>query len=131
MACSPKVAYMNTCSTALKANDMWTNTIGMEQDPQAGSNSVIEASIYAPQRGGGQRAARQQTAQQMAQTGAVPWGRGRGRCWWCAASSMGSSDGGADIAANVTGKGATRQQWEVLAEWVLSKCMYTRCRSRR
>ncbi|GAX80609.1 hypothetical protein CEUSTIGMA_g8044.t1 [Chlamydomonas eustigma] len=52
-------------STALKANDMWTNTIGQIQDPQAGSNSVIEASIYAPTRGGGNRAARQEKAQQL------------------------------------------------------------------
>jgi hypothetical protein len=44
---------------------MWTNTIGQIQDPQAGSNSVIEASIYAPTRGGGNRAARQEKAQQL------------------------------------------------------------------
>lgn len=55
-------------STALKANDMWTNTIGMEQDPQAGSNAAVEASIYAPTRGGGNRIARQEKALEMAQS---------------------------------------------------------------
>ena len=47
---------------------MWTNTIG-SVDPQAGSNSVIEAAINAPQFGGG-RAARRAAAQEaVAQTG--------------------------------------------------------------
>ena len=47
---------------------MWTNTIG-SVDPQAGSNSVIEASLNAPQFGGG-RAARRAAAQEaVAQTG--------------------------------------------------------------
>ena len=47
---------------------MWTNTIGAV-DPQAGSNSVIEASLNAPQFGGG-RAARRAAAQEaVAQTG--------------------------------------------------------------
>ena len=45
---------------------MWTNTIGQTADPQAGSNSAIEASIYAPGgRGGGNRAARQEKALQL------------------------------------------------------------------
>ncbi len=57
-------------STALKANDMWTNTIGQIQDPQAGSNSVIEASIYAPGRGGGgNKVQRQEKAQQLIASG--------------------------------------------------------------
>lgn len=47
---------------------MWTNTIG-SVDPQAGSNSVIEASLNAPQFGGG-RAARRAAAQEaVLQTG--------------------------------------------------------------
>ena len=50
---------------------MWTNTIG-SVDPQAGSNSVIEASLNAPQFGGG-RAARRAAAQEaVAQTGTIP-----------------------------------------------------------
>ncbi len=57
------------CSTTLQGNSMWTNTIG-SVDPQAGSNSVIEASLNAPQFGGG-RAARRAAAQEIvAQTGA-------------------------------------------------------------
>lgn len=56
-------------STALKANDMWTNTIGQTQDPQSGTNSAIEASIYAPTRGGGNRAQRQEKAQQLIASG--------------------------------------------------------------
>ncbi|KAJ9520784.1 hypothetical protein QJQ45_013963 [Haematococcus lacustris] len=56
------------CSTSLRANDMWTNTIGLEQDPQAGSNSVIEAQIYAPTHGGGgKRTERRELAQQLIQ----------------------------------------------------------------
>ncbi|CAL8462393.1 g1926 [Coccomyxa elongata] len=55
-------------STTLQGNSMWTNTIG-SVDPQAGSNSVIEASLNAPQYGGG-RAARRAAAQEaVAQTG--------------------------------------------------------------
>ncbi|GFH22941.1 uncharacterized protein HaLaN_20480 [Haematococcus lacustris] len=54
--------------TSLRANDMWTNTIGLEQDPQAGSNSVIEAQIYAPTHGGGgKRTERRELAQQLIQ----------------------------------------------------------------
>jgi hypothetical protein len=56
-------------STALKGNDMWSNTIGIEQDPQAGTNSAIEASIYAPTRGGGNRAQRQAKAAEMVESG--------------------------------------------------------------
>lgn len=41
---------------------MWNSTIGIDQDPQAGTNSAIEASIYAPQRGGGMRAMEKQSA---------------------------------------------------------------------
>mmetsp|Transcript_971 Transcript_971/g.1527 ORF Transcript_971/g.1527 Transcript_971/m.1527 type:complete len:221 (-) Transcript_971:559-1221(-) len=52
-------------STSLRANDMWTNTIGLEQDPQAGSNSAIEAAIYAPTVGGASRVARRELAQQL------------------------------------------------------------------
>lgn len=52
-------------SVSLQANSMWTNTIGVEQDPQAGSNSVIEASLRAPSHGGGGRAARRERAQQL------------------------------------------------------------------
>ncbi|KAK9906706.1 hypothetical protein WJX75_006493 [Coccomyxa subellipsoidea] len=55
-------------STTLQGNSMWTNTIG-SVDPQAGSNSVIEASLNAPQFGGG-RAARRAAAQEaVLQTG--------------------------------------------------------------
>jgi len=57
-------------SNALKGNDMWNTTIGMEANPQAGSNSAIEASLYAPQRGGGQRAMEKQAnAAEMATKG--------------------------------------------------------------
>lgn len=49
---------------------MWTNTIGQEMDPQAGSNSAIEAQIYAPGGGGGSnRAQRRELAQQLIQAG--------------------------------------------------------------
>jgi len=54
-------------STALRANDMWTNTIGQTQDPQAGSNSAIEAQIYAPTHGGSKRTERREMAQQLIQ----------------------------------------------------------------
>ena len=57
------------CSNALKANDMWTNTIGLDQDPQAGSNAAVEASIYAPSVGGSKRKERQDLAQQLVQAG--------------------------------------------------------------
>jgi hypothetical protein len=46
---------------------MWTNTIGMEQDPQAGSNAAIEASIYAPSHGTSTRTQRRELAQQVIQ----------------------------------------------------------------
>lgn len=61
-------------SAALKGNDMWSNTIGIES--QAGGNAVIESQIYAPGgashvyvsggggggRGGAMRASRQEKA---------------------------------------------------------------------
>lgn len=54
-------------SVALQGNNMWTNTIGIEQDPQAGSNSAIEASLRAPSHGGGAagRVARRERAQEL------------------------------------------------------------------
>ncbi len=55
-------------STALRGNDMWENTIGVEFD-QAGSNAAIEASIYAPTHGGGGgRSQRRELAQQLIKT---------------------------------------------------------------
>uniref|UniRef100_A0A7S3VN04 CCHC-type domain-containing protein n=2 Tax=Dunaliella tertiolecta TaxID=3047 RepID=A0A7S3VN04_DUNTE len=52
-------------STSLKANDMWSKTIGQEANPQAGSNAAVEASIYAPTHGGSKRAERQENAQKL------------------------------------------------------------------
>lgn len=52
-------------SVALQANSMWTNIIGMEQDPQTGSNSVIEASLKAPTHGGRGREARRDAAKAL------------------------------------------------------------------
>jgi hypothetical protein len=65
----PRPAPTPLChSTALRANDMWTNTIGMDANPQSGSNAAIEASIYAPTfGGGGNRAQRREAAQQLIQ----------------------------------------------------------------
>ena len=52
-------------SVALQANSMWTKTIGVNQDPQAGSNAVIEASLKAPVHGGRGREARRMAAQAL------------------------------------------------------------------
>jgi hypothetical protein len=102
-------------STALRANDMWTNTIGMDLDPQvryarvctlhtfsstherhsfahmacksspsdpvhlctfllqAGSNSAIEAQIYAPTFGSSKRSEKQQLAQQLVKACKYCW----------------------------------------------------------
>ena len=70
-------------STALKGNDMWNATIGIEQ--QGGSNSVIEQQIYAPGsqaggpwvsgggggRGAGMRAARQEAAANLISSSSI------------------------------------------------------------
>ncbi|KAK9818392.1 hypothetical protein WJX72_011871 [[Myrmecia] bisecta] len=56
-------------SIALQANSMWTKTIGLDQDPQAGSNSVIEASLNAPQFGGGRASRRAAAAEAVEKTG--------------------------------------------------------------
>lgn len=52
------------CSTALHTTSIWSNTIGLQQD-QAGTNSAIEASIYAPGGGGRNREAKRQRAQEL------------------------------------------------------------------
>jgi hypothetical protein len=60
-------------STALHTTSIWENTIGLQQD-QAGTNSAIEASIYAPGGGGRGRDARRQRAQELIESSelAVP-----------------------------------------------------------
>lgn len=52
-------------SVALQANSMWTKTIGLVQDTQAGSNAVIEASLKAPTHGGRGREARREAAKAL------------------------------------------------------------------
>lgn len=44
---------------------MWTKTIGLVQDTQAGSNAVIEASLKAPTHGGRGREARREAAKAL------------------------------------------------------------------
>lgn len=52
-------------SVALQANSMWTKTIGLVHDSQAGSNAVIEASLKAPTHGGRGREARREAAKAL------------------------------------------------------------------
>jgi hypothetical protein len=62
-------------STALHTTSIWSNTIGLQQE-QAGTNSVIEAQIYAPGGGGGGgRAAKRQRAQELIEASACQVGR--------------------------------------------------------
>lgn len=63
-ACCCVCAFHLLCSTALHTTSIWSNTIGLQQD-QAGTNSAIEASIYAPGGGGRGRQAKQQRAQEL------------------------------------------------------------------
>lgn len=48
---------------------MWANTIGLDADPQAGSNAAVEAAINAPQFGSGRVARRAAAAEAARQTG--------------------------------------------------------------
>lgn len=57
------------CSVSLQSNSIWTNTIGVEKE--GGGNSVVEASLNAPQFGGGRAARRAAAAEVVAQTGTV------------------------------------------------------------
>jgi hypothetical protein len=59
------------CSTALQTTSIWSNTIGLQQD-QAGTNSAVEASIYAPGGGGRGREAKRQRAQELIEASKSP-----------------------------------------------------------
>ena len=61
----PRTQVERYCSINLQANTMWTDTIGLAQDAQAGSNAAVEASLSAPQHRTG-RAARRQVATEAA-----------------------------------------------------------------
>lgn len=57
-------------SVALQQSSIWTKTIGLEENPQAGSNAAVEAHINAPSHGAGRAARRAAAAQAVMQTGA-------------------------------------------------------------
>lgn len=65
-------------STALHTTSIWENTIGLQQD-QAGTNSAIEASIYAPGGAGRGRDARRQRAQELIESSKLC---DHYSCWW-------------------------------------------------
>lgn len=81
---------LRTHSTALHTTSIWSNTIGLQQD-QAGTNSAIEASIYAPGGGGRGRDAKRQRAQELIEASELTNGPGVSlSCLWRSSSSSSS-----------------------------------------